>query len=145
MVNNITPELVDYLIALVYLTMKHEDGYYIKLLEVSEVLGVAKPTASLMLRKLLSMGLISKSKQGIAVSKLGLEVSMKIVKKHEILEDLLLQHGLDHDRACEIARKLELVLDEVEIVKIEKTLLKARSACDKLQCRLNSAIRARKR
>ncbi|MEM0351467.1 MAG: iron dependent repressor, metal binding and dimerization domain protein [Sulfolobales archaeon] len=144
MADNLTPELVDYLLAILYLTTKRGKRCCIKLIEVSKILGVAKPTTSLMLRKLLRMGLITKSSEGIAISELGLEVSKAITKKHEVLEDMLIQHGLDHDRACEVARVLELIVDDADITKIARTLKSSQSVCDKLQCRLDSAVRSRK-
>ncbi|MEM2006428.1 MAG: iron dependent repressor, metal binding and dimerization domain protein [Sulfolobales archaeon] len=145
MTDNLTPELVDYLLAVVHLTAKRGGQCCIKLIEVSKILGVAKPTTSLMLKKLLRMGLITKSTQGIAISELGLEVSKTITKKHEVLENMLIQHGLDHDRACEVARVLELIVDDSDVTKISRTLKDSQSECDKLQCRLNSAVRSRKR
>ncbi|MEM1527884.1 MAG: hypothetical protein QXS62_04155 [Sulfolobales archaeon] len=61
-------ELVDYLIHNSLFDHKLSNRCRAKLVEVSEVLGVAKPTASLMLRKPFRMGLIVKSKDGIGLS-----------------------------------------------------------------------------
>lgn len=143
--DSLTPELVDYLIAIVYLTVNRGNRCCAKLVEVSEVLGVAKPTASLMLGKLFRMGLIVKSKDGIGLSRHGFDVIDVIIRRHEVLENMLLQHGLDHGRACEISRKLEVILREEDILTIEKSLTNLRTRCDKPLCRFDSAMRARRR
>lgn len=142
--DDLTPELVDYLITVVHLTIKHGSKCCAKVIEVSEALGVAKPTASLMLRKLFCMGLIVKTKDGVGITQRGLDIVNAIVKKHEVLENMLLLHGLDHDRACEIARRLEVILREEDIVIIEKSLTNLRTRCSNPLCRLDSAVRARK-
>ncbi len=141
--DELTPELADYLVVVTHLTAKRGGTCCVKLFEVSEFLGVAKPTASIMLGKLLRMGLITKSREGVGLSRRGLDVVNAIIRKHEILETALLRYGLNHERACEIARKLEVVLEEEDVSTIEESLGKPREACGSPLCRLESALRVR--
>lgn len=144
MSDELSPELTDYLIAILYLNTKRGSKCCVRLVEVSELLGVAKPTVSLMIRKLVQQGLVMKKKDGVMLSQRGLERCETIVRKHKVIEEMLISYGLDHDRACDIARKLEVVLGEDDIDVIERNILAARSSCDKLLCRIDSALRARK-
>ncbi|MCX8184623.1 MAG: iron dependent repressor, metal binding and dimerization domain protein [Sulfolobales archaeon] len=144
MVDDMTPELADYLVAIVYLVARRSSRCCIKLVEVCRALGVAKSTASLMIGKLASMGLVEKNREGIAVSKLGLEVTEAVTRRHEVLENMFLQLGVDHEKACDIARKLEVVLGSRDLEVIREKISSSLSKCNKLECRFDSAIRARK-
>lgn len=141
--DELTPELADYLIAVAHLVARRGGSCCARLVEVSELLGVARPTASLMLGKLYRMGLIIKSEEGVGLSRCGREVAEAIVRKHEVLEAALLRYGIDHDRACEIARKLESTLEEEDVSAIERSLEEPRKTCGNPLCRLESALKAR--
>lgn len=143
MSDELTPELADYLVVLVHLVSRRGGACCVRLVEVSEFLGVSKPTASIMLGKLVRMGLVTKSRDGVGLSQRGLELASSIVRRHEVLERVLLRYGLDHDRACEIARKLEVILEERDVSTIEENLTEPGKTCDNPLCRLESALRAR--
>lgn len=98
-----------------------------------------------MVGKLVDMGLVKKCERGIAVSELGHRVVEAVTRRHEVLENMLLQIGVDHEKACDIARKLEVVLGASDIEAIERRVLGNISMCDKLECRFDSATRARRR
>ncbi|MCS7098840.1 MAG: metal-dependent transcriptional regulator [Sulfolobales archaeon] len=145
MIGGLTPELTDYLVTIAYLVGKYGSRCCIRLVDICRVLGVAKPTASLMVGKLVDMGLVERCERGVAVSELGLRVVEAVTRRHEVLENVFLQIGVDHEKACDIARKLEVALGVSDVEAIERRVPSYLSTCDKLECRFDSAIRARKR
>lgn len=141
----LSPELADYLLAILYITTRRSGECCARLVEVSKLLGVAKPTASLMVGKLVRLGLVVKRREGVVLSRRGIEVCDAIVRRHSVIEGVLTRCGLSRERACEVARKLEVILDEGDIDALERGLASALSDHDSLACRIGSALRARRR
>jgi len=136
--------MADYLI-LIYILTYRRGFSYVKPAEISKTLGVSKATVSLMLKKLRFRGLIIKEGGGVSLSQRGIAVCVAILRRHTAIEKALVMLGVDHDRACEVARKIEVVIDENIIDAVEKGINKFELPCDRATCRLESALKARKR
>ncbi len=95
----------DYLIAL-YLAGRG-DGV-VRAKDIASMLGVAKPTVSLMLKKLLRLGLVVKVRPGYKLTDEGLRLAREIVWRHGVVEEALSRLGLSKDEACCVARLIEL-------------------------------------
>ncbi len=76
--------------------------------ELARDLGVAKPTVTLMLKKLVRQGLVKRVEGGYMLSCGGLECVNEIVWRHGVVEEALSRLGLDKEEACVVARLIEL-------------------------------------
>jgi len=75
---------------------------------LAEVLGVAKPTATLMLKKLVAQGLVKRVEGGYELTDEGIKLVKEIIWRHGVVEGALLKLGLSKDEACIVARLIEL-------------------------------------
>jgi len=95
----------DYLIAL----LKCGGGESpVTVARLARELGVAKPTVTLMLKKLARQGLVRRVEGGYVLSCRGVECAGEIVWRHGVVEEALSRLGLDKDEACRVARLIEL-------------------------------------
>jgi Mn-dependent DtxR family transcriptional regulator len=62
-----------------------------------------------------------------------------------MIEKALMRFGIDHDRACEVARRIEVEVDESIVDLIEKETAELELPCDRAICRFESALKARRR
>ncbi len=141
---DLTPEMADYLV-LIYVLTYRRGCRCVKPTEISKTLGASKATVSLMLKKLRFRGLVIKERDGVSLSQRGVAVCVAILRRHATIEKALMMLGVDHDRACEVARRIEVVMDEGVIDVVEKEVIKLELPCDRAMCRLKSALKARKR
>lgn len=111
----LSPRDVDYLMVVYYLS--HERGTA-RISDVARYLGVAKPTASLMLKKLMKFGFVKKVDGGYALTKVGLSICTDMFIKHTIIETALSKLGLDPDEACQLAREIEVLIPKDKALKI---------------------------
>jgi len=136
--------MADYLV-LIYALTYRRGCRCVKPTEISKTLGASKATVSLMLKKLRFRGLVIKERDGVSLSQRGVAVCVAILRRHATIEKALMMLGVDHDRACEVARKIEVVVDEGVVDAMEKEVIKFELPCDRATCRLESALKARKR
>jgi len=141
---DLTPEMADYLV-LIYALTYRRGCKCVKPTEISKILGASKATVSLMLKKLRFRGLVVKERDGVSLSQKGVSVCATILRRHATIEKALIMLGVDHDKACEVARKIEVVVDEGVIDLVERGTMKFELPCDKATCRLESALKARRR
>ena len=141
---DLTPEMADYLV-LIYVLTYGKGHRYAKPTEISRTLGASKATVSLMLKKLRFRGLVVKERDGVSLSQRGVSVCVSILRRHATIEKALMMLGVDHDKACEVARKIEVVVDESVIDLVERETVEFGLPCDKATCRLESALKARRR
>ena len=140
----LTPEMVDYLVSIYVLTYKR-GCRCVKPIEISKTLGASKATVSLMLKKLRFKGLVTKEKDGVSLSQRGVTICTAILRRHAMIEKALMRFGIDHDRACEVARRIEVEVDESIVDLIEKETAELELPCDRAICRFESALKARRR
>ena len=113
--NLLSPRDVDYLMVVYHLT--HTKGTA-RISDVARYLGVAKPTASLMLKKLMRSGLVRRVDSGYALTDDGLSICTDMFIKHTIIETALSRLGLDPDDACLLAREIEVLIPMDKALKI---------------------------
>ncbi len=103
--NSLSIREADYLVALY---VKGGASRPVKPSALAEVLGVAKPTATLMLKKLIMQGLVKRVEGGYELTGEGLRLVKEIIWRHGVVEGALLKLGLSKDEACMVARLIEL-------------------------------------
>ena len=111
----LSPRDVDYLMVVYHLS--HVRGVA-RISDVARYLGVAKPTASLMLKKLMRFGLLRRVDSGYALTEEGLSICTDMFIKHTIIETALSRLGLDPDEACRLAREIEVLIPMDKALKI---------------------------
>lgn len=116
-VSNLSVRDADYLVA-----VKSCGKRPAKISEIAEMLGVAKSTASLMMKKLMIYGLVEKAGRGYVLSKEGEDVVRNIIWRHLVVEAALVSIGLTPNEACRAARLIELSLPQETVEKIWELL-----------------------
>jgi len=102
---NIRKSAEDYLEAM--LMLKEERGY-IRSIDVSEKLGVTKPSVSHATKRLRESGYIALDPAGmIVLLEPGLEIAERIYERHKLLTELLIALGVSPETAREDACKIE--------------------------------------
>ncbi len=109
---NLSVRDADYLIAL------FKCGGEAGLTDVCRALKVAKPTVSLMMKKLNTAGLVKKVNNKYALTFLGNKIVKEIVWRHTVTEWMLVKSGLNVREACEVARRIELYIPLKSLKKI---------------------------
>ncbi len=95
---------------------------YARQYELIDDLGVSKPTASLMVKKLKDSGYVKVHKGKIMLNDEGERVIQEILWKHGVIESALVRLGLSHRRACEISWKIIQEIPKETARKIWKKL-----------------------
>lgn len=108
----------DYLLAIF---KKSKETGYARNKHVVEELGVSKSTASLMIKKLQSIGLVSGSRKLKLTSK-GEETLMEKIWKHGVIENALHHLGIPLEESCRLSWKVEPLLSRKIVEYIWKTL-----------------------
>ena len=95
----------DYLEAML---MLQEERGYIRSIDVAERLGVTKPSVSYVTKRLRENGYISLDHAGmIVLEPSGLEIARRMLERHRLLTELLVDLGVSAETACEDACKIE--------------------------------------
>ncbi len=116
-VSNLSVRDADYLVA-----VKSCGETPAKVCVIAEMLGVAKSTASLMMKKLMKYGLVEKAGRGYVLTKEGEDVVRNIIWRHLVVETALVSIGLSPNEACRAARLIELSLPEETVEKMWELL-----------------------
>ncbi len=112
---NISSRESDYLMA-IYSLGGHQKP--VRLVDVVKLLGVAKPTASLMIKKLEGKGLVVRDPGGIYLSNEGLSLCLRLIWRHGVVETALTSLGFEPEEACRIAKLIEQQLPEDAVERI---------------------------
>ena len=103
--NEIGKSAEDYLESMIIL--KEKNGY-IRSVDISEFLGVTKPSVSNAMKRLREEGYIEMNRSGfITVTEKGLKIADKIYTRHKKLTDYFVALGVDPDVAEEDACRIE--------------------------------------
>ena len=95
----------DYLEAMLMMQEKHG---FIRSIDVSEHLGVTKPSVSYAAKRLRENGYINMDKNGlITLTEAGMEIAQRMYTPHKLLSEFLIRLGVDEETAREDACKME--------------------------------------
>ncbi|HDD42608.1 MAG TPA: metal-dependent transcriptional regulator [Nitrososphaeria archaeon] len=118
---------VEYLISIFRHSKKRG---YARQYELIRDLGVSKPTASLMVRKLRDEGLLEIRGGKVMLNRKGEKTIQEILWKHGVIESALVKLGLSREGACELAWKIIQELSNEMVKQIwEKLGLPDRCPC----------------
>ena len=109
--SEITSTMKDYIKTIFFL---EEEGKEAKTTELAWKIRVKPASVTEMIGKLASRGLVNHDPyHGIKLTEKGKNTAMKIVRKHRLLEKLLVDFaGLEATLACDEASRLELLLSD---------------------------------
>lgn len=95
---------------------RSRDKGYARQYEIIEDLGVSKPTASLMVKKLRRDGYLEVEGEKIRLSDGGVKLIRELVWKHGVIEWALFELGIPREGACRIAWRIiqEIPAEDVE-------------------------------
>ncbi len=103
--NELGKSAEDYLESM--LILKEKNGY-VRSVDISELLGVTKPSVSNAMKRLREEGYIEMNRSGfITVTEKGLEIANKIYTRHKKLTDYFIALGVDPEVAEDDACKIE--------------------------------------
>jgi Mn-dependent DtxR family transcriptional regulator len=105
-----------------YLTVVAVNGGRVTLKDVTAALGVAKPTACLMLKKLSTLGLVKKMGNYYIITEIGKAEACELFWRHGVTEWMLVRSGLPSHEACKVARMIELYIPRDALEKIWEAL-----------------------
>lgn len=119
----LSSNMEDYLEAI---TILKKEKNIVRVKDLSNVLGVKKPSVSGALKVLLSGGFIMHKKYGdISLTKKGESVAKKVYQKHETLVEFLNNVlGVDSETSSKDACKMEHAMSTVTLAKLGKFIKK---------------------
>ncbi|HAS55895.1 MAG TPA: hypothetical protein DEF61_01500 [Firmicutes bacterium] len=107
------------------LLMLEEQGLPLETTKVARLLNVSKPAVHQMGHELIDKGLITRKDYGdMTLTEKGRELANRILKRHEVLKEYLLNLGVSQDVAEEDCCKIEHVISNETFEAIKKTLKK---------------------
>jgi DtxR family Mn-dependent transcriptional regulator len=123
----LSPRMEDYLEAIYVLSRSR--GGEVRISELSEFLGVSKPTALEMVRRMESLGLVEYSDGSIRLREKGRRIGRNVWSRHVIISEFLRFLGVDPETAERDACAMEHCLDERSFRRLVRLfkLLKERS------------------
>ncbi|MEM4648456.1 MAG: metal-dependent transcriptional regulator [Nitrososphaerota archaeon] len=109
----LSPRAIEYLLSI--LERARHKGYA-RQYELIEDLGVSKPTASLMVKKLRRAGYLEVEGEKIRLSEGGLKLVRELAWRHGVIEIALFELGLSREGACRIAWRIaqEIPAEDIE-------------------------------
>ncbi len=86
--------------------------------KMAEMMNVKRPTAYEVLTKLANMGYLSKEKGKYKLTEKGIILAQRVVRNHRIIETMLYRIGVDLNRACNIASRIQVDIEDdvVELI-----------------------------
>ena len=95
-----------------YLVRIYEMGEPAGPKRVAESMGVSRPTAYEVMRKLVDKGFLVSQKGLYALTPMGISEAEKILRAHRVLETMFYRLGVDLERACRMASRIQVEIDE---------------------------------
>ncbi len=85
---------------------------------LGEALGVSRPTAFEYIQKFVKIGFVVKIGKGYSLTERGKREAKRFIRKHRIIETLLYRNGVDLEKACECAYRIQGAIDDDVVEKI---------------------------
>jgi len=85
---------------------------------MAEEMYVKRPSAYEVLQKLAKKGLLAKRRGKYSLTEDGIRLAEKILRSHRIIETMLYRAGVDLEKACECATKIQDKVDDDIIDKL---------------------------
>ncbi len=79
---------------------------------MADIMGVKRPTAYEMLNKLADKGFVNKKRGKYSLSESGIVMARRITRNHRIIETMLYNFGVELERACSIASRIQVDIDD---------------------------------
>ena len=79
---------------------------------LAERMQVKRPTAYEMLNKLRSKGIVCRMGGRYSLTDEGIALARKIIRNHRIIETLLYEAGVELDKACRMAYRIQTELED---------------------------------
>jgi len=116
---DVSPREVEYLIAVFECS---RDKGYARQFEIRAEMKVAKPTASLMIKKLARKGYVKLAGNKVFLAEKGERLIREAIWKHGVLERALVELGLSSERACEITWRIAQMIPLSDVKRIWESL-----------------------
>ena len=95
----------------------------VRAIDICDYMNYSKPSVSRALGLLKSGGYVTTDKDGfISLTAIGLETAEKILSRHRIITEFLINLGVDSETASNDACKIEHVISDVSLKAIENSL-----------------------
>ncbi|MCF3652565.1 MAG: metal-dependent transcriptional regulator [Aigarchaeota archaeon] len=116
--HKLSPRAIEYLLSVL---RRSRGKGYARQYEIIEDLGVSKPTASLMVKKLKRVGYLKVEGEKIMLSEVGERLVRELVRRHGIIESALFELGLSREGACRVAWRIvqEIPAEDAERIWIK--------------------------
>ncbi|MCF7924830.1 MAG: metal-dependent transcriptional regulator [Candidatus Izimaplasma sp.] len=107
-------------------------GKDVKSVDIAKHLNVSRASVNNALNSLIDKGLVTKELYGnIALTKSGMEVSKKVLEKHELLKEFLIDIlGINPEQAEKEACGIEHIISDFTAVQIKKLMNKLKEKKD---------------
>ncbi len=79
---------------------------------IANIMNVKRPTAYEMLNRLKNKGILAKCGKKYKFTEEGLSMARKIIRTHRIIETMLYRAGVELERACSVASRIQMGVDE---------------------------------
>ena len=79
---------------------------------LAERMQVKRPTAYEMLNKLRAKGMIERRNGKYSLTENGMEIAKKVIRSHRIIETLLYNAGVELEKACKMAYKIQTEFED---------------------------------
>lgn len=120
---NIHESAEDYLEAILRL---RESKGYVRSVDISQMLGVTKPSVSFAMKKLRENGYIHMGEDSlITLTETGEEIALRIYDRHKTLVSFLVSIGVSEDTAREDACKIEHDISEETFEALRRQMLRS--------------------
>lgn len=119
---NIHESAEDYLEAILRL---RESKGYVRSVDISQMLGVTKPSVSFAMKKLRENGYIHMDEDNlITLTEMGEEIALRVYDRHKTLVSVLMSIGVSEETAREDACKIEHDISQETFEALRRQLLK---------------------
>jgi DtxR family Mn-dependent transcriptional regulator len=96
----------------------YNSEFPIRLIDLSEKLNIKSPTALNLINRLAEKKIVNHQKGMIILTEIGLSFYREISENHRILETLMVNFGMDIEKACILSENVDYLIDHKSIDKM---------------------------